>query len=294
MDIKSYRQQQEELINNASGYGKGDHSPDDIPGRRDASAEERADALCQLAIDPENLDERVKYLLEILGRKSEAVTVRSAAIDMLQTAAFVSSDFGDHQPAIIETMQVLATDPSPTLRERALEYLVQHNDSYARDILTEALQAPGKGKVKQEKAVQLLGIDDHENAATLVREQFEDLSGKAREEAVRVLSADTKSFDKLVGIMRDKSAGHKLRRLTAAGLRELDRTGFFEQAREVLEDSGDSANLKASIVSMAEREVMAKLHLEGLDEAVEQAEKRTQSKALKSASKKYFNARKQK
>jgi hypothetical protein len=286
MDIKDYRREQEAHVARAKEAGYGQTVPQEIPSKGEANADARAQAICRLELNSRNLGERIPYLLDLLGRKTETVSVRRAALDMLTTAEFVGSAFLDFRPQVIEAMRVLAEDKSPVLRQKALEYLAQENDEYARDILTEALNAPQNAPVSQAKAIQLLGLDDHSNAVDLVRSQFEQLSPAAREEAVHLLGTDPKSVPLLTNLVNDKTIGEKLRRVTAAGLKAIDSERFTQAARDVLTDRSDSAALKAAIVSMAQtmRPVPA------LDTAIDAAQRQTKSKTLKDAARRYFAA----
>ncbi|MBP2236294.1 hypothetical protein J2Z31_002808 [Sinorhizobium kostiense] len=285
MDIKDYRRQQQDQVAKAREAGYVYAAPADIPGKGKAGADARAEAVCKIELNSRNLAERIHYLLELIGRKSETVAVRSAALDMLATAEFVGRAFADFRPQVIDAIRALADDKSPGLRQKALEYLAQESDDYARDILTGALVTPEKAPVSQAKAVQLLGLDDHTNAANLVRNQFDQLSPPAREEAVRILGTDPKSAPLLSQLVHDKTVGEKLRRITAAGLKALDAEQFAQTARDVLTDRSDSATLKAALVGMAQT-ISPAHNLEG---AIDTAQRRTKSKRLKDAAQRYFS-----
>ncbi|AJD43567.1 hypothetical protein IE4872_PC00026 (plasmid) [Rhizobium gallicum] len=286
MDIKDYRQEQQDHVVRAKEAGYSHTVPQDIPAKGAADSDARAQAICRLELNSRNLGERIPYLLDLLGRKTETVAVRRAALDMLTTAEFVGGAFLDFRPQVIEAMRALAEDKSPVLRQKALEYLAQENDDYARDILTEALNTPENAPVGQAKAVQLLGLDDHANAADLVRNQFEQLSPAAREEAVHLLGTDPKSVPLLSNLVKDKTVGEKLRRVTAAGLKAIDSERFAQTARDVLADRSDSATFKAAIVGMAQ--TMSPVH--ALDTVIDAAQRHTKSKTLKDAARRYFAA----
>jgi len=292
MDIKEYRKKHEDEVAHARTRRSAHGAPEEYRGKREADADTRAKMLCNIRMTSRNLDEVIPFFLDILGNKSEAVTVRSAALDMLSATEFVGKSFADYRPQVIDAVRELASDKSPTLRKNALEYLAQQRDDYARDILIAAVTAPEKAPVDQAKAIQLLSLDDHTNAADLVRSRFEDLSETAKEEAAHILGTDPKSADKLSEVMADKSVHERLRRIAAAGLKALNPQRFAERAGDVLVDSGESARLKAALVSMAQlaRARQDPVVTSTLDGAVEIARSRTRSKTLKSAADRYLAA----
>ncbi|CAN7769694.1 HEAT repeat domain-containing protein [Rhizobium leguminosarum] len=284
MEIKDYRQQQLEMVAKVREAGDTRTGLGDIPGKGQGRSDTRVDAIKRLDLNSSNLAERIPFLLDLLGSNSETVAVRSAALDMLTTAEFIGRVFSDFRPQVIEAMRKLTGDKSPVLRQKALEYLAQESDDFARDILTEALHNPENAPVSQAKVVQLLGLDDHANAADLVRNQFDQLSAPAREEAVRILGTDPKSAALLSRLVNDKSVDEKLRRITAAGLKAVDTERFAQTARKVLADSSDSAALKTALVGMAH--TLGAAH--NLDGAIETAQNTTKSRTLKKAARRYF------
>jgi len=296
MDIKDYRKKHEDDVAQARASRSAHGAPEEFLGRREADADTRAKMLCKMRMTSRNLGELIPLFLDILGNKSEAVTVRSAALDMLSASEFAGKAFADYRPQVIDAVRALASDKSPTLRKNALEYLAQQRDDYARDILTAAVTAPEEAPVDQAKAIQLLSLDDHTNAADLVRGRFEDLSETAKEEAAYILGTDPTSADKLSEVMVDKTVRERLRRIAAAGLKALDLQRFAERAGVVLVDRGDSARLKAALVSMAQtaRPRQNAVVTSALDSAVETARSRTRSKTLKSAAARYFAAQRDK
>ena len=213
-----------------------------------SGARERARALAAMPLTQDNLDERIPQLLSVLAKKSEAVSVRLAALSALSTAAFTGLSYQAHRPQVIDVLRTVATDRSPTLRAAALERLALENDDYARDVLTESLTSSGPDVVPPAKAIQLLGLDDHGEAVSLVRRLFDTLDDDAKEEAVRVLASDPNA--KGTFCLRSWQTGRLARESgerARPGLQALDPTAFLGTAAQVVADPDDDPRVQGGL-----------------------------------------------
>jgi len=290
MATKTYREQC--AANVAKAGEKKDKSYEYASERLGAEkgAKARSASVATTPITIENMGTQIPQLLAIMTKKSEAVAVRLAAMDVISAATFMGPAYLPHKPDIQEALRTLVTDKSVTIRERALEQLSLDNDSYARDELKKSLRNPDKKIINTAKAIQLLGADDHGEASDIARELYDKLDNKAKEEALRVLATDPKSSALLEKLMTDKEAKAELRQISAYGLRKLDPDTFLDKALRVISDPDDDPKVQTAYMTGAQKQAQGMVRETANDfkDKIGKLHAQTSSRNLKKAARKYL------
>lgn len=273
MDVERYRKQTEAKLAKAA------------PDAREA-------ALTTASPPEEDLSDRVAALLSLLLDRKASVAERSAALQALGALDFLGPRFEPYRADYKQALRQLATDPSVTLRERALELLAIGKDSYAQDLLVKSLENPDEAIVSDAKAMQFLAYDEHAELAPLARKVYERSTGAVREEALRALATDPGSERLLTRLLKDKSETSSIRRISASGLQNLNPGAFEKAARRIVTDDDDFNEIRAtSIAALAHGvEAQQKPADPKFVEAVQKVAEETTSTALRSSSKRFLRS----
>jgi hypothetical protein len=192
----------------------------------------------------------VKALLNVLGNKSEPIQVRLAALQSLGAAAFSVIAFESSRGDYLATLRKVADDPDPELRQRVLGLLMREKDGFAQKKLLDGLKRPANALLPPEKALQLLSYDPHGEAYAAARAVVKKPPNDgARREALRLLAADAKSAPLFEKVFRDKNELRENRQIAASALHALDPAKFQANARQILLDKSDYADIKATSVT---------------------------------------------
>jgi hypothetical protein len=250
MDIKSYREQTDAQVEQASAAPvepTGIAETIRVAADKSASPETRLEALRHLTVDSDSGDAAVRALLSILGDANENGELRRSALHVMRQAAFVPSVFEAHRAEYFAVLRVMAHDPDPHLRDRALEVLAMNKDGEAQRLLLRGLDDPTQALVNPCRAIQFLGYDAHAGQFPTLRRILQQNPVEAvRQEAIRHLASDPESKDLLRSHMHDKRQTSRTRSLAALGLQSLDPAGFGRDARKIVLDDQEDADLRAS------------------------------------------------
>lgn len=260
VDVEEYRRQYEEMLEQEqpAGWGgaPGLMAEDDVSSSaevirdRTAEAETRAAALQDLGPEINNDPELIDLTLAILQDGSEPVELRRAALTVLQQLRFSSRILNARRAEYLAALRSVMEDPDAELREEALETLAQEKDEYAQRRLVEGLNNPELALVPPEKAIQLMGYDVHAEHFPILREIVRSSENPlAKEEAVRLLSADPSSTVLLAEVFQNKEEDLEVRRKSAIALQSLAPAEFEEEAKLVILDESEDDGLRASCVS---------------------------------------------
>jgi hypothetical protein len=196
----------------------------------------------------------VGRLLKVLRDSGEPIEVRMAALQSLGAAAFSVADFESMHGEYIGALREVSTDSHEQLRRRALGILTRSKDGYAQKKLLDGLKDPAKALLPPEKALQLLGndvyADAYEIARAIVKKPPND---DAKREALRLLAADAKSAPLFEKVLRDKKELRENRQLAASALNSLNPEKLQQQARKILNDESDYADIKATCLTALEQ-----------------------------------------
>jgi hypothetical protein len=271
MEIDEYRKRYEAEVSKASARAKG---------------------IATAPLDRDNLQERVAELLATFRDRKKSLTVRMAALEALGALDFLGPRFAPFRADYKAALREVATDPTPELRERALELLAIAKDPYAQEVLVQGLKRPQDALVPEAKAIQLLGYDDHAEIVPLVRRIYARTKGAAREEALRVLATDPKSERLFTRLFKDKSEQRNIRQLSASGLQSLNPAAFDRAARKIVADDDDYNDIRATaLAALAHgREARETPSDPKLVATVEKIGGTTRSPALKSASRRFLQS----
>jgi HEAT repeat protein len=231
MNVKDYRLQVEAQLGAAG-------SPDNASVASTVAPPEQhwADAIRQLA-DP---------TLPAEARKNAA--------QVLQAGTFLGAQFGPFRADYLVALRTAATDADPDLRRSALDTLVNLDDEFAREVLTDGLRGIGKALVPQAAALGMLARNDHNSATAIARDLLAGGADVAtRAQAVRVLGSDPASSDLLAEIMKNKSEFREVRRASAVALKGLDPQAFQAGAIDILRDVNDFEDIQATVGGALER-----------------------------------------
>ena len=131
---------------------------------------------------------------------------------------------------------------------------MRNKDGFAQKKLLNGLKDPTKALLPPEKALQLLGNDVHAEAYSAARAIVKKPPNKeAKREALRLLAADAKSAPLFEKVLRDKKELRENRQLAASALNSLNPEKLQQQARKILKDKSDYADIKATSLTALEQ-----------------------------------------
>jgi HEAT repeat protein len=208
---------------------------------------ERVAALAEVPLAVCESDKDLQAMLNVLRDKNEPVKVRLAALQSLGAAAFSVISFESCRNDYIATLREVATDPDPELRQRVLGLLAREKDAFAQKKLLEGLKNPEKALVPPEKALQLLSYDVHAEAYSIARDIVaKPPNDDAKREALRLLAADATSAPLFEKVLRDKDELRENRQIAASALHAINPDKLQANAREILLDKSEYADIKAT------------------------------------------------
>lgn len=215
---------------------------------------DRVAAMAEVPLAVCESDDDLQSMLNVLRNQAEPVEVRLAALQSLQAASFSVVAFEACRADYIAALREVATDPDPELRQRVLGLLARENDGFAQKKLLEGLKKPGKALVPPEKALQLLSYDVHAETYAVAREILKNPPNtEAKQEALRLLTADATAGPVFEKILLDKSESPEVRQISAAALHALDPEKLQASAREILLDPTEQAPIQAtSLTALAQ------------------------------------------
>ncbi|MFM0351518.1 HEAT repeat domain-containing protein [Paraburkholderia sp. RL17-347-BIC-D] len=179
---------------------------------------------------------------------------RRGALQIAQAASFLTPQFAPLHAKYLDVLRRLATDADGELRRMALDALSNQKDDFARQKLTEGLRGLGETLVAPAVALGFLARDDHGSAHDIARDLLKESADvPVREQAVRVLGAAPAAKSLLDAVMRDKKEFRQVRRASAVALRALDPQMFEQGARDILNDSSDFRDIKATVGGALQR-----------------------------------------
>lgn len=208
-------------------------------------------------------EKTTQALLAVVRNTEEPVEVRLEAINALATAAFAVAAFEPYRNDYIATLQEVADDPNPEIREAALGLLAGQKNKFAQKKLLEGLKKPDKALLPPEKALQLLSYDVHTEAYAVARKVVEDPPNElAKQEALRLLAADPKSTKLFEDVLRDKEEKRAVRQVAASALNALSPDKLEDHAKDILLDDSEYEDIQATSLTalrqFADQEEIAK------------------------------------
>lgn len=207
------------------------------------------------AIDAARFDATAKpavaaALLAVLRNAADDPVVRRAALGALQENSFRVAAFRPYANDYLGALRTIATDPDPTLRERAMEILALEKDGYVQRLLIDGLRDPAKALIAPERALQLIGFDVHAEYYDLLRDLVSGSDDESlRNAALRMLAADSESKDLFVGIVRNKAENAEARALSGMALNSLAPEEFTAVAQDIVLDRADDDDLRATLLT---------------------------------------------
>jgi len=207
-------------------------------------AKTRVEVLDRLAGAISRRDDYIEAMLEIVQDADDDDDVRSAALNLLGTAAFQVARFRPHEQAYLQALRDLVSDEDANLREAAVDTLAVQHDPEVQQTLLAGLQGDGPLPVPRERAIQLLAEDDHLDNLPWLRELYAGGSDDERQEAVRLMSAYPAARETLEGVLRDRDEATQVRQQSAASLHNLAPEHFENLAKEIATDSSDYAEIR--------------------------------------------------
>jgi hypothetical protein len=222
----------------------------DVIHNTEEDAELRASALHAIDIEVGKRPDLIDMVIGLLRDSRGPEVLRSAALRVLQQTSFSGSAFYQKRPEVFDALRAMIDDQDASLRQEALEILAQNYDEYAQRRLLEGLEDSSQAPVSPEKAIQLLGYDIHAEHYPILRDTVQNPpSPEAKAEAVRLLAADPTSKELLTALLKDKDERREVRNASAAALQSLAPAEFEEQAKEILYDTEEYDELRATAIN---------------------------------------------
>jgi hypothetical protein len=218
-----------------------------IATNKKKTVQERIAALGQAPLAVSGGGDNLESIMGVLRDTSEPIEVRLAAFQALQAASFSVVAFQSCQADYRATLRKVAEDANPELRQRVLGALAREKDAFAQKKLLEGLQNPEKALVPPEKALQLLGYDEHAGAYKAARAIVDNPPNpEAKREALRLLAADPTAKSIFQKVLLDKNELRENRQISASALHALDPEKMQALARNIVLDSSDYDDIKAT------------------------------------------------
>ncbi|MFN0130076.1 MAG: hypothetical protein ACKV19_25715 [Verrucomicrobiales bacterium] len=214
------------------------------------SSKQRVAAMAALPVAAGGDDRSISASIKILLDPAEPIEVRLAALQTIQASSFAFVDFAPHRKEYIAALRKVCADENLEMRQRVLGILSREKDGYAQKKLLEGLQNPEKALVPPEKALQLISYDVHAEVYPLAREIVANPPNTlAKQEAVRLLAADTNSIPFLEKLFRDKTEDTETRQIAGAAVQAAKPEEFQRQAKEVVLDASENDEVQATCLT---------------------------------------------
>ncbi len=189
---------------------------------------------------------RFAAVLGIVTDANEPASVRLAALQSLEAAAFAVVRFDAFRKDYVQALRSMMNDKDEEVRTQVLGVLARMSDGPAQQQLLAGLKEPTKALISPEKALQLLSYDMHADAYAAAREIAAKPPNKeARRAALRLLAADATSAAVFAKLLNDKSETAEIRQLSATALHAIAPDKLQEQARKILLDTNEDDRVKA-------------------------------------------------
>ncbi len=215
-----------------------------VLGDKTLPADTRVDAMWRMSARITRRDQDIEALLALVQDGDDDSAVRSTALQLLASAAFQVARFAPHEQAYEQALRNLVSDDDDSVREAAVDTLAVRHDPEVQQILLAGLQGDGPLPVSKERAILLLGEDDHLDNLPLLEELFADGSDDMRQEAVRLMSAYPAARETLERVLRDQDEATQVRQQSAASLRNVAPDVFDDVAKEIVSDSSDYEEIR--------------------------------------------------
>lgn len=195
----------------------------------------------------------IEAVLGLLRDQKESLNLRQAALSVLKRLTFTSAIFRSRSSEYTEILRSIISEAESPLRVQAIEILSRLKDEYLQRRLVAGLEGEEEGLVSPEKAIQLLGYDVHAGIFPLLRDIVKDPpNAVAKNEAVRILAADSDSKDLIRETLLDKNEDRFVRQTSAAALSSLAPEEFEEVAKQIVLDDEDYDDIRATSVTLLE------------------------------------------
>ena len=218
-----------------------------VATNKQKAVQQRVAALAQVPLATSDKDPDLEAIMKVLRDEDEPTEVRAAALQSLQAASFSVVAFESSRGDYRATLRKVAQDKNADLRQRALGVLARQKDGFAQKKLLEGLQNPAKALVPPEKALQLLGYDPHADAYKIARNVVSTPPNpEAKQAALRLLASDATATPMFEKMLLDKNELKENRQISASALHSLDPDKMQEHARNIVLDTGDYDDIKAT------------------------------------------------
>jgi HEAT repeat protein len=211
---------------------------------RSLPADTRVDALWRMAARLSRRDHDIEALLALVQDGDDDGALRLAVLQVLASAAFQVARFAPHEQAYEQALRNLVSDADAGVREAAVDTLAVRHDPEVQQVLLAGLKGDGPLPVSKERAILLLGEDDHLDNLPWLEQLYAGGSDDLRQEAVRLMSAYPAARSTLERILRDKDEATQVRQQSAASLRNVAPEQFEDVAKEVATDTTDYAEIR--------------------------------------------------
>jgi hypothetical protein len=235
MDIEKYRRKIEKSIADAAdddapksrvrarrAVTKKPSDPQHVVANKKTPVKKRVEALGR-ATREEGADAVPETALKRLADRKESAAVRLAAIKLLQQQQFFSSIAADWRPAFVDALRVAVRDPK--VRPAALEVLSLFKDRATQEQLLEGIRKPAKALVPLSEALRLLSTDVHADVIDVAKKVTDTPQLRRNKaafvQAVRILSADPSSVERLRSVVENDAYAIDARRIAATGISHL-------------------------------------------------------------------------
>ncbi|TCK22797.1 HEAT repeat domain-containing protein [Pseudonocardia endophytica] len=191
----------------------------------------------------------IECLLQVVGERANASSLRLDALAALRAAAFFVDTFEPYLTAYRDVLRDLLTDDDADLRRRAVSTLANEHDPVLQEMLADGLDGNGDLPVDRPTAIRALAEDDHLDNLPRLRELLASDSPDERQEAIRYLGSYPDARDEVEAALRNQDEYRAVRQQSAASLRALDPDRFQEVAKEIAVDSGDYDDVRTVSLS---------------------------------------------
>ncbi|MDQ5825905.1 MAG: hypothetical protein M3441_17055 [Chloroflexota bacterium] len=217
---------------------------------KEEDAELRSATLYAMTTQVSGSPDLIDMVIGLLRDADEPTVVRMTALQVLQQSSFRASVFSPKRAEYLAALREVLNAKDASLREEALEILAQEKDEYAQRMLLEGLEKRSKPLVRPAKAIQLLGYDVHGKHTPILKQMAKNAPSRlAKQEAIRLLAADSSSAELLSEILNDKNENPEVRRSSALALQSAAPEVFEEHAQRIALDDEEDDRLRVSSIT---------------------------------------------
>ena len=197
----------------------------------------RAIALMKVKYQVQQDSKLLSDVLKWVQNPNTPTELRNSSLSILGHVSFSAFGMQAVSDQIIETYRDLTDDPNINFRRHAFNFLSQHGDDFAQQLLIKAIQSPQEGLLSQSESIAYLSYDIKGDHYPIVFRVFQETNNEnTLMEAIRVLGNYGPARSRIVEILRDNKQKEAVRIAAIKTLNAFDQENFADHFMPLFRD----------------------------------------------------------